>query len=83
MYKSKSSYNNRRNAMSNYNYTTSGQHNWRETEAAKAASQAIEKTIQGMEDRIGVKFPRGSTPSESREIMYEWVAVLVRRRNKT
>ena len=53
-----------------------------ETEAAKAASQAIEKTIRGMEDRIGVKFPRGSTPSKSREIMYDGVEILVRRRNK-
>lgn len=35
----------------------------------EAASQAIEKTIQTVEESLGVKFPRGSRPSESREIM--------------
>lgn len=36
---------------------------------AVAASQAIEKTIQVVEDALEVKFPRGISPSESREIM--------------
>lgn len=75
MYKSDPAHNNRRNVMIMYR----GQQNQKE---AEAASKAIEKTIQGMENRIGVKFRRGSTPSESREIMYEGIAILVRGRNK-
>ena len=35
----------------------------------EAASQAIENTIQAVEDGLGTKFPRGSTPTESRRIM--------------
>lgn len=35
----------------------------------EAASQAIENTIQAVEAGMGVRFPRGSTPTESRNIM--------------
>lgn len=46
------------------------------SDGGRGASQAIEVTIQGIESRMGVKFPRGSSPSESREIMYERLEVL-------
>ena len=35
----------------------------------EATSQAIENTIQAVEDGLGTNFPRGSTPTESRNIM--------------
>lgn len=35
----------------------------------EAASRAIENTIQAVEAGMGIRFPRGSTPSESRNIM--------------
>lgn len=35
----------------------------------EAASQAIENTIQAVEEALGVQFPRGNTPTESRENM--------------
>ena len=35
----------------------------------QAASQAIENTIQAVEDGLGIRFPRGSTPTDSRNIM--------------
>jgi len=38
---------------------------------AEAASQAIEKTIQVVEEALDVKFSRGIRPSESRDIMRE------------
>ena len=37
----------------------------------ESASQAIYKTIKMLETELGIEFPRGSTPSESREIMVE------------
>ena len=37
----------------------------------EAASQAIHKTIKMLETELGIEFPRGNTPSESREIMVE------------
>ena len=38
---------------------------------AEAASQAIEKTIQMVEEALGVKFPRGNIPTDSRDIMID------------
>ena len=35
----------------------------------EAASQAIENTIQAVESGLDTTFPRGSTPTESRNIM--------------
>jgi hypothetical protein len=35
----------------------------------ESASQAIEKTIQAVERALGIEFPRGDTPTESRDIM--------------
>ena len=43
--------------------------NWEKHIRKEAASQAIENTIQAVEDGLGIKFPRGSTPSQSRDIM--------------
>ena len=37
----------------------------------ESASQAIHKTIEMLETELGIRFPRGRTPSESREIMVE------------
>ena len=37
----------------------------------ESASQAIYKTIAMLEMELGIEFPRGRTPSESREIMVE------------
>ena len=42
---------------------------WENRIRKEAASQAIENTIQAVEDGLGTKFPRGSTPTESRTIM--------------
>lgn len=36
---------------------------------SESASQAINKTIRMIEMELEIEFPRGSTPSESREIM--------------
>ena len=35
----------------------------------EAASQAIEKTIRTVEEALDIEFPRGTTPTESRELM--------------
>ena len=43
--------------------------NWEKHIRKEAASQAIENTIQAVEEGLGTKFPRGSTPSQSRDIM--------------
>ena len=37
----------------------------------RGASRGIENTIQAVEEGLGTSFPRGRTPSESREIMKE------------
>lgn len=42
---------------------------WERRVRMEAASQAIENTIQAVEAGLGTKFPRGSTPTESRNIM--------------
>ena len=42
---------------------------WERRIRMEAASQAIENTIQAVEAGLGTKFPRGSTPAESRNIM--------------
>ena len=39
----------------------------------ESASRAIYKTIEMLETELEIKFPRGSTPSESREIMVETI----------
>lgn len=39
----------------------------------ESASQAIYKTIAMLETELGIRFPRGSTPSESRKIMIETI----------
>ena len=44
----------------------------------EAASQAIKNTIQVVEEALGVKFPRGSTPTESRENMKQILRALYR-----
>ena len=51
-------------------------HNWEEQIRMEASSQSIEVTIRGMEVRMGVKFPRGANPTESRKIMYDRVEEL-------
>ena len=35
----------------------------------EAASQAIENTIRAVEEALDTEFPRGNTPTESRDIM--------------
>lgn len=42
---------------------------WENRIRMEAASRAIENTIQAVEDGLGTTFPRGSTPTESRNIM--------------
>ena len=42
---------------------------WENRIRMEAASQAIENTIQAVEVGLGTKFPRGNTPTESRNIM--------------
>ena len=42
---------------------------WEKRIRKEAASQAIENTIQAVEDGLGTKFPRRATPTESRNIM--------------
>ena len=42
---------------------------WEKRIRMEAASQAIENTIQAVEDGLGTKFPRGTTPTESSNIM--------------
>ena len=44
-------------------------YNWETHIRKEAASQAIERTIQVVENQLGIGFPRGSTPTDSREIM--------------
>ena len=39
----------------------------------ESASRSIYKTIEMLETELGIKFPCGSTPSESREIMVETI----------
>ena len=43
----------------------------------EASSRSIHTTIRMMETRLGLAFPRGETPSESRDIMIEMIAVLI------
>ena len=38
---------------------------------AEAASQAIEKTIQMVEEALGGTFPRENSPTDSRDIMID------------
>ena len=45
----------------------------------RGASRGIENTIQAVEESLGTSFPRGRTPSESRQIMKE-IPVRVRLR---
>lgn len=52
-------------------------HKWEEQIRMEASSQSIEVTIRGMESRMGVKFPRGSSPTESREIMYDRIEAML------
>ena len=40
----------------------------------EAASQAIENTIQAVEVGLGIRFPRGSTPTEKQEHYAEYIA---------
>ena len=42
---------------------------WGKRIRMEAASQAIENTIQAVEAGLDTRFPRGSTPTESRNIM--------------
>ena len=42
---------------------------WENRIRMETAGQAIENTIQSVEDGLGPKFPRGDTPTESRNIM--------------
>lgn len=48
----------------------------------EAASQGIENTIQAVEDGLGVTFPRGDTPSESRSIMVGIIVILAGKRKQ-
>ena len=45
----------------------------------EAASQAIENTIQAVENALDTKFPRGDTPTESRNIMRSMLMLQSRR----
>ena len=45
-----------------------------ETIRKEASSMTIHKTIAMVEEASGVKFPRGGTPSESRQIMVDIIA---------
>lgn len=42
---------------------------WKQRIRQEAASQAIEKTIQAVEEGLNTTFPRGGTPSDSRDMM--------------
>lgn len=42
----------------------------------EAASQAIENTIQAVEEALGIRLPRRDTPTESRDIMAEFLRFL-------
>ena len=44
-----------------------------------ASSRSIHKTIKMVETRLGIELPRGNTPSESRDIMVETLAILIPR----
>ena len=44
---------------------------WHSVGRQEAASRAILRTIRDVEEGLGMGFPRGSTPSESRDIMVE------------
>ena len=44
----------------------------------EASSKTIYKTIYMVETALGIEFPRGNTPSESREIMIETLADILR-----
>ena len=44
----------------------------------EAASQAIENTIQAVEEALDIQFPRGSTPTESRENMKQMLRAFYR-----
>ena len=39
-----------------------------------SASRAIYRTVKMVESELGIEFPRGETPSESRELMLETLA---------
>ena len=39
-----------------------------------SASKAIYRTIEMVESELGIEFPRGETPSESRAMMVETLA---------
>ena len=54
--------------------------NWEYQRIRKeAASQAIYVTIGMVEDALGVPFPRGQTPSESRELMLNILGSMLKR----
>ena len=42
----------------------------------EAASQAIENTIQAVEEALDIQLPRRDTPTESRDIMTEFLRFL-------
>lgn len=43
----------------------------------RGRSQAIKKTIRLVEDQLGIKLPRGRTPSESRQLMIDFFDTLL------
>ena len=49
-----------------------------EQREAEAASKSIYKTIEMVELAVGIEFPRGGTPSESRQIMIDIIASRLR-----
>lgn len=48
--------------------------------AASSASQGIERTIQDVEEALNTTFPRGRTPSKSREKMCDILREKYRKR---
>lgn len=67
---------NNRNIRNNYGYGI------RRMDPAEAASRAIYNTISMVEDAVGITFPRGSTPSESRAIMVQMLRSRASRERK-
>lgn len=57
----------------NIRYTRASENRIRE----EASSRSILKTIRMVENRLGIALPRGDTPSESRIMMIETLAVLI------
>ena len=49
--------------------TSNSNYHWEARIRQEASSQSIEKTIQGVENALGEKFPRVGTPSQNREVM--------------